>query len=111
MRTWWIKLISGLDENMKIDTRATVGMIAVMQAFEDGKVIQYRDNSGMPFEVITEGMQLWDWPDCDYRIKPQTVEEASLEYVKDVMTPECYAIKDGFKAGAKWREENLKEEL
>lgn len=43
--------------------------IAIMQAFEDGKEIEYRDNTKNDW--LDAKSPLWDWIDYDYRIKPQ----------------------------------------
>ena len=96
-----------LENNVKIDTSTTAGKIVVMQAFDDGKQIQCMLNCE---EIIwvdfnNAGRAIWNWEKFKYRVKPETVEDASLEYVKDIFTPTCYEVRDGFKAGAKWQKE------
>lgn len=59
---------------MKIDTNTTAGKIAVMQAYEDGKEIEIIKNG---VAVPLEHSPKWDWLCIDYRIKPQTVEQAA----------------------------------
>ena len=46
-------------------------MIAVLQAFKEGKTIQcrYRSN-GADDWVDVRGIAQWNWPTFDYRIKP-----------------------------------------
>ena len=50
--------------------KTTAEKIKIMQAFEDGKKIQwkYLDNKNWG-KVVTP---IWDWNRCDYRIKPET---------------------------------------
>ena len=61
-----------------IDTSTTAGKIAVMQAFEDGRRVEISGTS-----LVNWGLDLspdWDWDKCTYRTKPQTVEEAAIDY-------------------------------
>lgn len=44
-------------------------MIAVMQAFEDGKEIECMHKDGNIWLRVEH--PVWDWPHCDYRIKPE----------------------------------------
>lgn len=73
-------------------------------ARSEGKIIQ------IP-AVSTKDGSCWIELNKDYtigaqcRIKPQTVEEAALDYIKDIETPECYGIKDGFVKGAQWQKD------
>lgn len=80
--------------------------IAVMQAFENGKVIEFKYSGNYSWTDYrkTEGECGWCWDECSYRIKPQTVEEAA----------ECHVVKIGssnghkervfdFIAGAEWQ--------
>ena len=104
---------------MKIDTSTTAGKIAVMQAYEDGKEVQVRDASScvVGWGKIFHNPPKWSWHDSDYRIKPQTVEEAAKAHVErwgiicadEKISLEKAAIND-FKAGVKWRDENPKED-
>lgn len=43
-------------------------MCKVMQAYKDGKKIEYSSN-GKCWIEITE--PIWDWDRCDYRVKPE----------------------------------------
>ena len=47
-------------------------MIAVMQAFEDGKQIEYKSNFDDKWEQFYRGDNdpVWDWHNVTYRIKP-----------------------------------------
>jgi len=67
---------------MKIDTSTTAGKIKVMQAYEDGSAIQahYRlHNRNGWLDFLGGDVPEWRWLDCDYRIKPQTVEDAAKD--------------------------------
>lgn len=46
-------------------------MIAVMQAFEDGKKIQIADKGSKDWADYGMGEPVWDWDAFDYRIKPE----------------------------------------
>lgn len=47
----------------------TKEMIAVMQAYEDGKAIEFRDRHSGEWGECS--IPLWDWHAFDYRIKPE----------------------------------------
>ena len=49
--------------------KTTAEMIAVMQAYEDGKVIEYWDNYPPTWKMATKPS--WDWHTTDYRVKPE----------------------------------------
>ena len=97
---------------MKIDTSTTSGKIKVQQAWIDRECIFYKakqTNGWMDLNPLTE--PVWAWGDIDYKLKPQTVEEAA-----EVHVGEC-ASSDGHKeraidfiAGVEWRDENPKED-
>lgn len=95
---------------MKIDTSTTAGKIAVMQAFADGKVIQYSVDGRPQWQdiEIEFGPPVWDWGLLDYRIKPQTVEEAAVEHHERKEASGSLACND-FIAGAKWQREQNNE--
>ena len=97
------------EKTMKIDTDTTAGKIAVMQAQLNGQTIQANngDNFGW-ISIPTNKNPLWKWSKFDYRIKPQTVEEAAIDYskAKYQTCADHVDIRTDFKAGAKWREEN-----
>jgi hypothetical protein len=50
--------------------KTTAEKIAVMQAFEDGKEIQFRNNS-RPDSWIDCPNPAWNWEMTDYRVKPE----------------------------------------
>lgn len=53
-------------------TMTTKEMIEIMQAYEDGKIIEYRlknTKEDEPWVLISK--PCWDWDKCDYRIKPK----------------------------------------
>jgi len=58
---------------MEIDTTTTAGKIAVMQAFEDGKVIESRMKP-LPDNWTVAKPPVWNWMSMDYRIKPEPRE-------------------------------------
>lgn len=45
--------------------------IAVMQAFLEGKPIQYKLATGSDTDWVRNDEPRWDWEHCIYRIKPQ----------------------------------------
>lgn len=94
---------------MKTDTSTTAGKIEIMLHFTRGGTIQF-DNADQSSWIDfnkSEGEIDWDWNSYNYRIKPKTVGEAaevSVEGMYDGMGVSIAAYKDGFKDGAKWRE-------
>jgi len=48
--------------------KTTKEMIEVMQAFVDGKKIEFRIGQGLWFDADSPN---WDWISSDYRIKPE----------------------------------------
>lgn len=46
-------------------------MISIMQAYADGKKIEFRDNNGEHKSWENTYTPCWDWFGCDYRIKPE----------------------------------------
>ena len=93
---------------MKIDTSTAAGkdkkLSSLYLARSEGKIIQHRDIVGKWFDT-----PLLSQISYSFRIKPQTVEEAAKEYVngsKRAIQP----IGSMFSAGAKWREENPKDQ-
>ena len=46
-------------------------MIAVMQAYADGKKIQIADKGSKDWADYGTGEPVWDWDAFDYRIKPE----------------------------------------
>ena len=87
---------------MKIDTSTTEGKIAVMQAYNDGRAIQYKTGC-TNWEGCTFGVPSWEWGYADYRIKPETVEEAAKIY--DPRLEDFSTFENAFKAGAEWQKE------
>jgi len=86
-----------------IDTSTTAGKIAVMQAFETGKTVEFFIERSESWEFLDSKLTpVWDWFKCSYRIKPQTVEEAAKHHVRTV---EFLDYQGGFIAGAKWQKE------
>lgn len=88
---------------MSIDTSTTAGKIAVMQAYEDGQLIQ--SNHDDPNGWFTPLGISWNWVNHDYRIKPQTVEEAAKIYATTPKASLVNAAEYDFKQGAKWQKE------
>jgi len=71
-----------------IDTSTTSGKIQVMQAKENGKVIEYKviDVDDL---WCQEASCSWNWGDIKYRIKPQTLEEAIEEAISNLAWIQC----------------------
>ena len=91
---------------MKIDTSTTAGKIEVMQAFIDGKGIEGK--AIVNDKWIRISPSTWDWKNLDYRIAPQTVEEAARESGRERFyeTNDQYeAHMSGFVRGSKWKKE------
>lgn len=98
---------------MKIDTSTTAGKIAVMQAFADGKIVQFKNSAACGWDSLEPGDQpMWCWNECDYRIKPQTVEEAAKHqdrvFKNDAERSE-YQL--GFVTGAEWQKSQMIEDI
>lgn len=49
--------------------------ISVMQAFAEGKEIEYSHVNNCVWHTIRLSQPLWNWEDCNYRIKPKTERE------------------------------------
>lgn len=62
-------------------------MIAVMQAFKDGKEIEFCDNSLSTCTWYSTDAPSWDWYGCDYRVK----QELKLKYRPYANADECFA--------------------
>jgi len=92
---------------MSIDTNTTAGKIAVMQAFEDGKTIDsIKLDIENKWKVTT--YPTWSWHTYDYRIKPQTVEEAAEEDFNQSswMTDDPkFIYQSGATFGAQWQKD------
>ncbi len=55
----------------KTTTTTTQEKIAIMQAYVDGKTIQYDNNTGHMYGWTDLKTPNWNWDLCDYRIKPE----------------------------------------
>lgn len=91
-----------------IDTSTTKGKIQVMQAFKDGEAIQGASRSMNNWGDA--GTPCWNWEKFDWRIKPQTVEEAANNceaFSKYTNGPDWRKV--GFIAGAQWQKEQSNE--
>jgi len=93
------------------DTAATKGNMEVMQAYVDGKKIQMKQHGSDDVWLTVGGAPIWNWSGLEYRIRPQTVEEAANEYTDNKYPYECEraAIKYDFTEGVKWGRENPKD--
>ena len=57
----------------------TESKIAVMSAYVDGDMIEYRNKTvGGDWSPYTKTVPLWDWPDYDYRINPEEKKPKTL---------------------------------
>lgn len=89
---------------MKIDTSTTSGKIQVMQARDDGKVIESIKLDIENGWKVTD-YPAWNWFQYVYRIKPQTVAEAAKIYAA---TPKATLVNQSeydFEQGAQWQKE------
>lgn len=68
-------------------------MISVMQAFAEGKEIEYRHGIDCVWYTLKISNPLWNWAECDYRIKSE---------------PEREYIDLGLPSGTLWAAENEK---
>lgn len=61
-------------------------MIAIMQAYVDGKKIEFWDSGNMIWKPITNSY--WNWSRYDYRIKPEPPKKVHMPYdnVEDFLT-------------------------
>ena len=58
----------------------TETMVKVMSAYVDGDMIEYRNKTvGGDWSPYTKTVPLWDWPDYDYRIKPEEKKPVIIE--------------------------------
>lgn len=65
--------------------KTTAEMIAVMQAYADGKKMEYKGVEGAPYDWEECPDPLWNWVLCDYRIKPEP------KYRPYANADECFA--------------------
>lgn len=92
-----------------IDTSTTAGKIAVMQAAIDGENIElcFLGRDGCWTDLNERGTQ-WNWDEYDYRVEPQTIEEAAEASAKDSghkhteLNSHHY---NGFLKGAQWQKD------
>ena len=84
--------------------KTTLEKIAIMQAFEDGKSIKC-SYGNVSWSYVSNPQ--WNWEQADYRVKPETLEDAASKYCAywEVAELEKTAIKNTFKSGAKWQKE------
>lgn len=70
--------------------RAETGeAIAIMQAWVDGKTIQYRNRGCNSEWVDVVGNPVWSWTNTQYRVKPQAVYRpysSEVECMHDILT-------------------------
>jgi len=100
---------------MKIDTSTTTGKIELMQEFQvNGKEVQAKDKAIKGEGWFEPSFITWNWDGLDYRIKPQTVEEAaeecSFKYFDGETHNRSESFETGFCYGVKWRDENPKDQ-
>ena len=95
---------------MEIDTSTEAGkdekLASLYLARSKGKIIQHRDAIGKWFDN-TSNLTL----SYSFRIKPQTVEDAANQAANEKLMEtrsEHHYYVDGFKAGAKWKENQSK---
>lgn len=91
---------------MSIDTSTTFGKVKVMQAHLKGRSIQ--KNHSNSDKWIDVDIPEWHWFAYDFRIKPQTVEDAAEKYEIFFKNLETLSISESFRAGAKWKENQSK---
>lgn len=58
-------------------------MIEVMQAFEEGKPIQFWSRASKDWEDCT--VPIWNWAAYDYRIKPEEPKESKYRQYENVI--------------------------
>lgn len=92
-----------------IDTSTTAGKIAVMNKSNGGENIEEMYCSSSKWVKVglnTQGNIRWDWVHYDYRVKPQTVEDASQEYAANE-NKQTYNLQSShaFLAGAQWQKD------
>jgi hypothetical protein len=68
-----------MDNNMSdtLDIALTKRLIAVMQAYADGKRIEYRNLTASSMWKPVINCPLWNWDACDYRI---AIEKPSINW-------------------------------
>jgi len=91
---------------MKIDTRTITGMVAVMLN-PDGLRVESRNRSKVNWNFGSFD-PTWNWEECDYRLVPQTLEEAFMTHMAKISGlgyGVTSASKSSFEAGAKWQKE------
>lgn len=63
--------------------------IAIMQAYLDGKTIQYRSATTNSTWKDVVGSPIWSWTNTQYRVKPQVVYRpysSEVECMHDILT-------------------------
>lgn len=63
--------------------------IAIMQAYLDGKTIQYRSRAADSTWEDVVGSPIWGWTNTHYRVKPQVIYRpysSEVECMHDVLT-------------------------
>jgi hypothetical protein len=64
--------VSSSEESRSDGMKTVKEMMAVMQAWLDGRKIEVKPNTERVWNEV--GMPQWDWYNCDYRIKPEDVK-------------------------------------
>ncbi len=98
---------------IKIDTNTDAGKIEIMQSNFTGKPVERRyKGDPMVYSWVERRPKsvCWDWDKFDYRLIPQTVEEAANEYLKKkysvlLRSEEVIKVIKDFKAGAEFQKE------
>lgn len=67
-------------------------MIEVMQAYEQGEEIEYRDNG----EWVATDDPAWSWNNTDYRVKPNKKYQVGMKFVdkdfENIPNPEIFKL-------------------
>ena len=91
--------------------KTTQEMIEIMQAYANGRDIQYkrlRNDEWEDYHHNYGNTPAWSWVNVDYRIAPQTVYEAAEDYIAHTAYGEgttTHAHRKAFIDGADWQKE------
>ena len=67
--------------------------IEIMQAYVDGKAIQYKDRCAYEWHIMEQ--EEWDWCFFDYRIKPETKKAMMQMWQNSEGFYAAYPVSDG----------------
>jgi hypothetical protein len=77
--------------------KTTEQQIAIMQAFIDGKAVQYRKRGVGSDAWYAIEKPKWDWDHCEYRVKPEPKTVMMQMWRNSEGYDAAYPVNDGYR--------------